>query len=206
MLSMYYDDVMERRHRQAAPATPVTIRIDPSVLEQAAKAAGVYDPAAPPSRLAADVMYATAGLTPPPRLAGASGGAAPKRAGRTWENEIVAYANEHGFQWDKAPLRGARDLLDVTGCLPAGWLIGAKALANGTRLDQRISDALDQAHRAVENLAKPGPGVVSVNADDVIPWQIMQRRGHPVGQAYAVTEYDWMLRLCELRRDAWGAR
>lgn len=190
--------------------TAVTLRIDTGTLEQAAKAAGVYHPDVPPSRLAADIIYAAAGTTRP-HLAGANGGAAPKRAGREWENALVAHAAERGFSWDRAPLRGARDLLDVTGCLPGGWLIGAKSLTTGARMDQRLSEAMQQAHRAVDNLAARGLGDLPRSSDvadvgDVVPWQIMQRRGHPTGAAYAITEYDWMLRLCELRRDAWGAR
>lgn len=184
----------------------ITVTVPPDVLEAAARAAGVYHPDVPPARLARDLIYATAGRTAP-RLAGSNGGAAPKRAGREWENAVVDHANGRGFNWDRAPLRGARDLLDVTGCLPGGWLIGAKSLTTGARMDQRASEAMQQAHRALENLAERGLGGLPRSStvqvlDDVIPWQIMQRRGHPVGQAYAITEYDWMLRICELRRDA----
>lgn len=184
----------------------VTVTLTPEVLELAARNAGVYHPDAPPARLLRDLVYATAG-SQPPRLAGAGGGAVPKRAGREWENAVVAHANYRGFAWDRAPLRGARDLLDITGSLPDGWLVGAKSLTTGARMDERISEAMQQAHRAMDNLAARGLGDLPRSStvhiiDDVIPWQIMQRRGHPVGQAYAVTEYDWMLRLCELRRSA----
>lgn len=200
VLSMYYDEIMKNVE------TSVTIRADAAVIEAAARALGVHDPDASLSQLTRDVIHAAAGAPRPPRMAGAGGGGQPKRAGREWENLVVGYAQEHGFQWDRAPLRGARDLLDVTGCLPAGWLVGAKSLAVGQRLDQRASEAMHQAHRAMENLEQRGLGDLPrsstiASTGDVIPWQIFQRRGHPVGAAYAITEYDWMLRIAEIRRD-----
>ena len=178
--------------------TEVTVRADAELIKAAVRAAGIYDPGQPPARQALAVLRQLAAGDKRRTSATAFGGAAPKRAGRNWENLIVEHANAAGFDWDRAPLRGRRDLLDVTGCLPDGFLIGAKAIEVGVSPVEKMSGAMEQCHRAMENLARRGPA-----PDDVIPFQIMQRRGVAVGRAYAVTEYDWLLRLASLRRAAW---
>jgi hypothetical protein len=180
----------------------VTIRIDSDLIEQAAKALGLEHVADTNGARAAAVLREVAGTRP--RLAAAGGGAAPKRAGRVWEASIITYANtEYGMRWDKGPLRGARDLLDVTGCLPAGWLVGAKAKERGTTGGYRLTDAMDQAARALDNVPKVARslGFAAPDVADVIPWQVFQRPGSPVGRAYAVTEFDHMLRICQMRYD-----
>ena len=98
---------------------------------------------------------------------------------------------------DLAPLRGRRDLLDVTGCLPDGWLVGAKSVANGVSAGSKMRDGNDQSARAMETLAARGDDA------EVIPWQVIQRRGVPIGRSYVVTEFDHMLRLVAMRRKGW---
>jgi len=169
----------------------ISVRLDADDVMAAARALGTE--AATPAEAARVVVRHLAGTGR--RHAAADGGAAPKRAGRSWENQVVEYANADGFPWDRAPLRGRRDLLDVTGCLPYGWLIGAKSTARGVSAAEKLFDAMDQAERAMAWLSERGP------ADDVIPFQIIQRSGAPVGRAYAVTEYDWFLRLARERRE-----
>lgn len=177
----------------------VTVRLDPGLISDAATALGLADVADTPGAVLAAVLRKVAGTRRP--LAAAGGGTEPKRAGRAWESAIVAHANENGMTWDKAPLRGRRDLLDVTGCLPGGWLVGAKAKARGTSAAARLTDAMDQAARALEHLPASARslGFTAPDVADVIPWQIIQRPGADVGRAYAVTEYDHMLRLCHMR-------
>jgi len=125
---------------------------------------------------------------------------AAKRKGTAWERRVADYAHARGFPWDRAPLRGSRDLLDIQGCLPDGWLIGTKNLSPET-LQARLSSAMDQCRRAIGNLDAwyfPPP-------KDVIPVQVVQRRNHRTGRAYVVMEYDDFLRLAEMRRD-WDTR
>jgi len=51
------------------------------------------------------------------------------QAGPRWERTVADYARDAwGLPWDRAPLRGSRDLLDIQGCLPAGFLVGCKAI------------------------------------------------------------------------------
>ena len=125
---------------------------------------------------------------------------AAKRKGTAWERRVADYAHARGFPWDRAPLRGSRDLLDIQGCLPDGWLIGTKALSAET-LQARLSSAMDQAQRALSNLN----GVYRVVHPDVIAVQVVQRRNHRTGRAYVVLEFDDFLRLAELRRE-WDNR
>jgi hypothetical protein len=148
---------------------------------------------------AARLAKALAAAVPARRtIATAEGGGAPKRAGRAWERTVVDHANAAGFStWERAPLRGARDLLDIQGTLPDGLLIGTKALSRTASEAQKLAPAMDQCHRAMANLALKVPAAIDI--DDVIPWQILQRAGKPVGQAYAVTEYDYFLKLAAER-------
>jgi hypothetical protein len=175
--------------------TEVTIKIDSETVELAARALGIWENTnIKLGAMGAQVLRELAGQRR--RSALADGGAGPKRAGRAWENAVVAEAQAAGLPWDKAPLRGSRDLLDVTGCLPGGWLVGAKSANRGQSAAVKLFDAMDQAERAMAVLAEDGKD------DGVIPWQIIKRPGAEVGQAYAVTEYRWMLELALLRQAA----
>jgi hypothetical protein len=176
--------------------TDVTVRVDPDVIEAAARALGIWQPNITPHAMGAQVLRELAGHRA--RSAIADGGAAPKRAGRAWENMIVKYAREAGLPWDRAVGRGAgaRDLLDVTGCLPGGWLVGGKSSNRGQAAAVKLADAMDQCHRALGVLAARG------EADGVVPFQIIRRPNVDIGRAYAITEYDWFLQLCKLRQAA----
>lgn len=168
--------------------TEVTVRLDPELIIAAAREIGMPDPASEqPAVLLRAVLHHLAGTSR--RRAAADGGAAPKRAGRAWEKTCVDLAATAGYNWDQAPLRGSRDLLDVSGTLPDGLLIGCKATARGVSAAEKLSAAMDQAARALGNLAARGGGW----ADDVLPFQIIQRPSAAPGRAYAVTEYGWLL-------------
>ena len=60
------------------------------------------------------------------------------RAGPAWERVVADYAASprFGLPWDRAPLRGARDLLDLQGTLPAGFLVGCKAIRRVKSADE----------------------------------------------------------------------
>jgi hypothetical protein len=110
-----------------------------------------------------------------------------------------------GLPWDRAPLRGTRDLLDIQGCLPAGFLVGCKAIRRGTEFGQKISEAMAQCDRALVNLGRPVvvPGRFAViECGGIVPVQVMQRSGYPPGKAYVVTELDYFLDLA-VRRQKW---
>ena len=128
------------------------------------------------------------------------------RAGATWERIVADYAVSKGLDWDRAPLRGARDLLDLQGTLPAGFLVGCKAIKRGTAFGQKISEAMDQCDRALLNLGHPstrdGQGKIHVESAGIVPVQVMQRSGYPAGKAYVVTELDYFLDLA-VRRQKW---
>lgn len=129
------------------------------------------------------------------------------RAGPKWERRVVDYAHDtYALPWDRAPLRGRRDRLDVTGCLDDGWLIGCKAIHRGVTFGQRVSEAMDQCDRALMNIGRPATedprGFSVVDPGRVVPFQVMQRSGYPVGKAYVVTQLDYILNLAVARR-AW---
>jgi hypothetical protein len=174
--------------------TEVTIKVDSETIELAARSLGIWESSnVKLGAMGAQVLRELAGQRK--RSALADGGAAPKRAGRSWENVVVAEGQAAGLPWDRAPLRGRRDLLDVTGCLPGGWLVGAKSANRGQSAAVKLFDAMDQCERAMAVLEADG------KAEGVIPWQIIKRPGADPRQAYAVTEFGWMLELCQLRRD-----
>jgi hypothetical protein len=128
------------------------------------------------------------------------------QAGPRWERTVADYARDaYGLPWDRAPLRGSRDLLDIQGCLPAGFLVGCKAIRRGTSFGQKISEAMDQCDRALINLGRPGMrrgALTFVDSGGIVPVQVMQRSGYPPGKAYVVTELDYFLDLA-VRRQKW---
>lgn len=168
----------------------ISVRISPGIIAAAAAAAGV-DPTLPLGDQARAVLAKSAGQAPASR---SKEGGELKRAGREWEMRVAAEARAAGFtRWDVAPLRGRRDLLDITGCIPDGWLIGAKSVQRGVPMSSKLWDAMDQAAAALGHLPR------SVDPAAVFPFQIIQRTGAQIGQAYAVTQFDWLLRLARER-------
>ncbi len=130
---------------------------------------------------------------------------ATDRAGARWERRAADHAQKNGIEWDIAKQRGRLDLLDLTGCIGQGWLIGCKAIHRGVPIGTRMWEAMDQANRAMANLAKIPPGTLA-RPEHVIPFQLLMRPrgkgsdGSP-GKAYAVTEYDYLLELARLRAE-----
>lgn len=119
------------------------------------------------------------------------------RAGGDYEWTITRYGQDSGLPWDKSPPRGRRDLLDILGTLPAGYLVGTKAIRRDTPFGQKISEAMDQCDRALVNLGRPyekdGKGRLIVDCGGIVPVQVMQRSGYPVGKHYVVTQLDYWL-------------
>ncbi len=129
------------------------------------------------------------------------------RTGARWERVVADYARDvYALPWDRAPLRGTRDLLDIQGCLPAGFLVGCKGIRRGSSFGAKISEAMDQCDRALLNLGRPsaanGNGRLHVDCGGIVPVQVMQRAGYPPGKAYVVTELDYFLDLA-VRRQKW---
>lgn len=127
-------------------------------------------------------------------------------AWKVWERTVVAHAQARGLPWERRLRLGDNhDLLDLDGCLPDGWLIGAKSIRRGVTAAQKISEAMDQADRALINIGRPyeknGHGYYLVDSGGIIPVQVMQRSGYPPGKAYVVTEYDYFLDLAVERRE-----
>ena len=118
---------------------------------------------------------------------------APKRAGTAYERKVADHAKARGLPWDRAPLRGPRDQLDIQGSAPAGFLVGCKGIKRGVSMNDRLAEAMAQVHRAKDNYLADGnapgwrAGIVGV--------QILQKSGAPIGQHYAVMEYDDLLAL-----------
>lgn len=132
---------------------------------------------------------------------------ATDRAGDRYERDVADYCHDvYGFPWDKAPPRGRRDRLDITGCLDYGWLIGCKAIHRGVTFGARISEAMTQADQALANVGRPFEydhhGLMIVDSGRIVPVQVMQRSGYPIGKHYAVTQLDYLLRLARERADA----
>ena len=118
----------------------------------------------------------------------------PREVGTAWERRVVDYAVEHdGLRWERAPLHGSEDLLDVQGCQWDGWLIGCKGITRTGNMADKMSDAMIQAQRARANAR-------GLFGDDLIPVQVMQRQGYKTGQAYVVLELDDFLALVLERR------
>lgn len=130
----------------------------------------------------------------------------PKRAGTAYERKVASYAQSRGLPWDRAPLRGSRDQLDITGAAPIGLLVGCKGIRRGVDMRSRLAEAADQSARAKANyLAGEGaPGY----RPDIAAVQILQRSGAPIGDHYAVMTVDDLFtlvhRLTELERTVSG--
>ena len=137
------------------------------------------------------------------------------RYGAAWERKIADYAHDrHKLPWDKGSTRGRKDLLDITGCLDMGWLIGGKAIHQGVSFGTRVSEAMAQCDRALVNAGRPatehraargGGHYLVVDNGRIVPVQVMQRSGFPVGKAYVVTQYDYFLSLVVERANGWQA-
>ena len=121
------------------------------------------------------------------------------RTGAVWERIVADYCADAGLPWDRAPLRGNRDLLDLQGTLPAGFLVGCKGIRRGTTFGEKINEAMNQCDRALINLKHPytrnGNGLLIVASNGIVPVQVMQRSGYPAGKAYVVTQLDYFLDL-----------
>jgi hypothetical protein len=136
------------------------------------------------------------------------------RYGAAWERKVADYAHDnYRLPWHKAPLRGTRDLLDIAGCLDMGWLVGCKSIHRGVPFGTRISEAMAQADKALVNAgcgatSHRGAGTgeyLIVDSGRIVPVQVMQRSGYPVGKAYVVTQYEYFLRLVAERANSWQA-
>lgn len=116
----------------------------------------------------------------------------PREQGTRWERQVVDYlAARYELPWDRAPLRGRKDLLDVQGSLPDGWLVGCKA--KGPNAPLKLNEAMNETRAAVGRLPEHmQSGVIGV--------QVLQRPRYPVGRAYVVLELDDFARLVGERR------
>lgn len=128
------------------------------------------------------------------------------RAGANYERKVADYLHDTGgFPWDKAPLRGRRDRLDITGCLDYGWLIGCKAIHRGVPFGQRISEAMAQCDSALVNVGRPADqdrrGFLVVDNGRIVPVQFMQRSGYPIEKHYVVTQAGYLLGLMQERAE-----
>jgi hypothetical protein len=117
---------------------------------------------------------------------------APKRAGTAYERKVADHAQAKGLPWERAPLRGSRDQLDIQGSAPAGFLVGCKGITRGVDMRSRLAAAMDQARAAKANYWKARPPGFR---PDVVAVQVLQRSGAAIGQHYAVMEYDDLLAL-----------
>jgi hypothetical protein len=117
---------------------------------------------------------------------------ASRERGTAWERRVADYFAARGLPWDRAPLRGTGDLLDIAGCLPMGWLVGCKARGPGKPV--RLNEAMDEAAAAVNRVPDGFDGVIGV--------QVVQRPQHSVGDAYVVMTADDFTDLV-LERWAW---
>lgn len=118
---------------------------------------------------------------------------------KEYERSVVRYGQEKGFPAWERRLRGGskHDLLDLDGTIPDGWMIGCKSVHRGVTIGRRLSEAMDQCHRAIDALDH-----YRISPEGIIPVQILQRPGSPIGAHYVVTEFDWFLQLA-IQRQKW---
>lgn len=177
--------------------TSAAVKIDVDLIAAAAAATAGIDTTMTPGDQVRAMLRHLAGVSKTPSAV-SEGGEAPNRAGRNWENAVIDHASAQGFPWQRTRRRARRDLLDVVGSLDnAGLLVGCKAVQRGVPMSKKLWAAMDQCHRALGFLPR------NVDAERVIPVQVIQRAGAPVGHAYAVTELDWFLTLAAERQQTW---
>lgn len=116
---------------------------------------------------------------------------------KDYERRIVRYGQENGFPaWERRLRGGAKnDLLDLDGTIPDGWMIGCKSVHRGVAVGRRLSEAMDQCHRAITALDH-----FRIDPEGVIPVQVLMRPGAATGAHYVVTELDWFLQLAKMRQ------
>ncbi len=123
----------------------------------------------------------------------------PREVGTRWEGIVVKAAQGAGLPWDRAPLRGTADLLDVQGCQAAGFLVGCKAITRSGNPDGKLGTSMKEARAAAGRWER-------MTGSGIIPVQVIQRSGYPVGQAYTVMEYaDFLSLVTELQALRAGA-
>lgn len=123
----------------------------------------------------------------------------PKKQGTEFERRVADHAAARGLPWDRAPLRGSRDLLDIEGCLPMGWLVGCKSLSRGVPVAKRLSEAMTELPGKLENAARvirqaARDEVSTLAAGEIIPVQVVQQTGKSIGQSFTVTELGYLNR------------
>jgi hypothetical protein len=99
-----------------------------------------------------------------------------KEIGTNWERTVADYLRYvHGFRGvDRLPLKGRRDVGDIQG-LP-DFLIGCK-----NEKTIRLSTYMNDLRKQKGNL---------IGGEDVVPVEIVKRRGSATGKAYVVCELD----------------
>lgn len=120
----------------------------------------------------------------------------PKEIGSAWERRVADHFADAGLAYDRAPLRGRRDRLDIAGSLGDGFLIGAKAKTRRrvTGDQDRLSEAMREAADAIAKLPYTA-------RSETIGVQILQRPGYGVGKAYAVMTVDDLIRVIRAMRE-----
>lgn len=178
---------------------PVTVRVDSDHIQAAARSLGI-SPDLPLGEQGREVIRQLAASAGGDRRRSriAEAGDAPTRAGAEYERDVAKYARSHGFpEWERRRGQGpGRDLLDLTGMLGDGWIIGCKSLERGVDAGRRLNSAVTQNRLAIATLAERGTPTTGI-----IPVQILLRRSWPIGDSYAVTTYDKILELAAERRE-----
>lgn len=109
---------------------------------------------------------------------------ANKAAGTRWEIDCKNHVSAAGFPTvERIYGHGTKDIGDIGG-LP-GWIIGCK---NEKTL--RLSAYMDDMRAQRANLGAAG--------QDVIPVELVKRRGYSTGRGYAVLEIDELLQVMRL--------
>lgn len=108
----------------------------------------------------------------------------PREIGTAWEVQAVTYAQAQGFPLDRRALAGRRDLGDLMG-LP-GWVIGCK-----NEKTMRLGMYMNELDTQKENMVRRG----GVQRAELIGVELIKRRNHSTGRAYAVMEYDDLIQV-----------